>query len=125
MVRFRRKYRSSTSPKNDQINFDFCLCRIKDVNELLEYFLKYWSTHCSSHRKLRKDELFVIIAAVMFSLTFFTTLNIKKFCFFFQSEADVLNLLMNNNGYIKYRVLSCAEVSLVGPLTFLGFVVYL
>jgi len=41
----------------------------------------------------------------------------------FQSVADVLNLLMNDNGYIRYQQLSCAEVFLIVPLTFVGFVI--
>lgn len=35
---------------------------------------------------------------------------------------DVLNLLYNDNGYIKYQQLSRAEVCIIVPLTFVGFV---
>lgn len=41
---------------------------------------------------------------------------------FFESVADVLNLLMNDKGYIRYQQLSRAEVFIIGPLTFVGFI---
>lgn len=42
---------------------------------------------------------------------------------FSHSLVDVLNLLINDNSYITYQRLSRAEVFLIGPLTFVGFVV--
>ncbi|XP_037050323.1 uncharacterized protein LOC119084448 [Bradysia coprophila] len=42
---------------------------------------------------------------------------------FFQSLIDVLNLLINDNGYINYQRLSRAEAFLIGSLTFVGFIV--
>lgn len=47
----------------------------------------------------------------------------RKKVIIFQCAADVLNLLMNDNGFIKYRELSGSEVFLIVPLTFAGFVI--
>lgn len=47
----------------------------------------------------------------------------RKKIVIFQCAADVLNLLMNDNGFIKYRELSSSEVFLILPLTFTGFVI--
>lgn len=46
----------------------------------------------------------------------------KKKNLIFQSIADVLNLLANDNGYIKYQRLSRIESFLIVPLTFVGWV---
>lgn len=63
----------------------------------------------------------ITIVATMLLLTIFRYIQQKKILFF-QSVADVLNLLMNDNGYIKYQRLSIVEVFLIVPLTFMGFV---
>lgn len=40
-----------------------------------------------------------------------------------QSAADVFNLLLNDNGHIKYQQLFRAEIFVVVPLTFVGFII--
>lgn len=62
------------------------------------------------------------IAAVILFLALCRYVKHSKFIFI-GSAADVLNLLMNDNGRIRYQKLSGAEVSLIGPLTFVGFVI--
>lgn len=47
----------------------------------------------------------------------------RKKILLFQCAADVLNLLMNDNGFIKYRQLSGSEAFLIVPLTFAGLVI--
>ncbi len=47
----------------------------------------------------------------------------KKKILFFQSISDVLNLLINDNIYIKYQLLSRAEHIIIVPLTFAGLVI--
>ncbi len=37
--------------------------------------------------------------------------------------ADVINLLMNENGFIRYNQLSHSEIAVIVPLTFIGFIV--
>lgn len=64
----------------------------------------------------------IIIAAVMLFLTACRYIKHQKILFL-QSVTDVLNLLMNDNGYIKYQRLSRAEALVIGPLTFVGFVI--
>lgn len=65
---------------------------------------------------------FITIVAVTLSLTI-TNYVKKKKILFFQCVADVLNLLMNDNASIKYQQLNRADVCLIVPLTFAGFVV--
>lgn len=64
----------------------------------------------------------ISIAAVMLLLTFFRYVKRKKILFF-RSVVDVLNLLINDNGGIKYQNLSRIEAFLIVPLTFAGFVI--
>lgn len=64
----------------------------------------------------------VTIVAVIILLSIFRYIKRKKILFF-QSATDVISLLMNDNGTIDYRQLSCIEICLVVPLTFVGFVV--
>lgn len=64
----------------------------------------------------------VTIVAIMLQLGICRYIK-KRRISLFQSIADVLNLLMNDNGSIKYRQLSYVEVCLVVPLTFTGFVI--
>ncbi len=47
----------------------------------------------------------------------------KKKSLFCQSLSDVLNLLINDNNYIKYQLLSRAENIIIVPLTFAGLVI--
>lgn len=47
----------------------------------------------------------------------------RKKILFLQSTADVLNLLINENGLIKYQRLYRVEVFVIVPLTFVGFIV--
>lgn len=62
------------------------------------------------------------IAVVMLSLCMFRYIKQKKMLFF-RSVTDVLNLLLNDNGYIRYQKLSQIEIYVIIPLTFLGFVI--
>lgn len=55
----------------------------------------------------------------MLVLSFLRYIKRRKL-FFFQSVTDVVNLLMNDNGFIKYQRLSRVEVFLIVPLTFIG-----
>lgn len=64
----------------------------------------------------------VIAIAATTLLLIFIRYNKRKKFLFFQSVTDVLNLLMNDNGYIEYQRLSRVEVSLIVPLTFFGLV---
>lgn len=77
-------------------------------------------------RTVTSDTIFayslITITSVVFLLTFFRYLK-RNEILFFQSAADVLNLLINDNGDIKYQELSRIEVFLIVPLTFVGFVV--
>ncbi len=40
-----------------------------------------------------------------------------------QTAVDVFNLLVNDNGCLRYQRMSSAELFIIGPLTFVGFVV--
>lgn len=62
----------------------------------------------------------ITIAAVISLLTLFRFIKHRKMLLF-KSVADVLNLLMNDNGYIKYQHLYLIELFLIVPLTFVGF----
>lgn len=65
---------------------------------------------------------FLILAGVTVLLIVVRYFNRKKFLFL-ESVLDVLNLLMNDNGSIKYRQLFRGEVFLIVPLTFVGLVI--
>lgn len=64
----------------------------------------------------------VTIATVIFALTIFRYIKNSKVSVF-QTVADVFNILMNDNGCIRYQRLSRAEVLVIGPLTFVGLIV--
>lgn len=64
----------------------------------------------------------ITFVAIIVFLSFLQFKRRKKFRFF-DSTADVLNLLMNDNGYIKYRQLSNPELFVVLPLTFVGLII--
>lgn len=66
--------------------------------------------------------LLLTISGVMTFLAVVRYIKYQKILFF-DSVVDVLNLLMNDNGYINYQQLSYAEVLVIVPLTFVGFVV--
>lgn len=68
------------------------------------------------------DYCLAVVAAVIFSLTFCRYIKQKKLLLL-QSVTDVGNLLMNDNGYIKYGNLSRAESSIIVPLTFVGLII--
>lgn len=77
-------------------------------------------------RTVLSDKFFgyslVVIAVAVLLLTvsrYFKQMRLS----FFESVVDVGNLLMNDNAKIKYRQLSHAEIFLIVPLTFVGFVV--
>ncbi len=62
-----------------------------------------------------------VIAAI--TLTLSTIRYIEQKCFdIFENSVDVLNLLINDNSCIKYQQLSRAEICIIGPLTFVGFI---
>lgn len=75
---------------------------------------------------LTSNELFAycggVLVAMVSILIVCRYVKTKKILFF-QSLWDVLNLLANDNSFIKYQRLSRAETFLIGPLTFVGFVV--
>lgn len=76
-------------------------------------------------RAVTSDKIFVYfliaISVVMLLLLIFRYIKQRK-VLIFQSVADVLNLLMNDNGAIKYMQLSSIEIMLIVPLTFVGLV---
>lgn len=63
----------------------------------------------------------ITVGVVILLLTMFRYIKQKKIRFF-QSVTDVLNLLINDNGYISYQRLSLSECYLIVPLTFVGLV---
>lgn len=76
---------------------------------------------------LTTNELFAYsagtVAATVLTLSACRYIKQKKL-HFSQSLIDVLNLLIiNDNGYINYPRLSCAETFVIIPLTFIGFIV--
>lgn len=77
-------------------------------------------------RTVTSDEFFgysiITIGVVMLLLSIFRYINQKKILFV-QSVADVINLILNDNSYIKYQRLSLAEVFIIVPLTFVGLVI--
>lgn len=77
-------------------------------------------------QSITSGELFVYslitIAAVTVYLSIIRYIKQRKIIFF-QSVADVLNLLLNDNGAIKYQQLSRTEVFIIVPLTFVGFII--
>lgn len=77
-------------------------------------------------RNLVSDKFFSYSLMTMTLLVSFMTFcrYIEKGKFlFFASVTDILNLLMNDNGYIKYQQLSRVEIFVICPLTFVGFVI--
>lgn len=62
-----------------------------------------------------------IVITILF-LSFIRFNRRKKFQFF-ESVCDVLNLLMNDNSFIRYQRLSSIEIMVILPLTFLGLIV--
>lgn len=77
-------------------------------------------------RTLTSDSFFgytlVAIAAIVASLTACRYIKQKRIEFV-ESLLDVVNLLLNDNTSIKYKRLSRAEIFLIAPLTFVGFVI--
>lgn len=65
--------------------------------------------------------LSITIAVIVIFLSFFRFKSRRKF-FFFESVTDVLNLLLNDNGYINYQRLSGIEILCIVPLTFAGLI---
>jgi len=75
---------------------------------------------------LTTNEIFGYCAGAIVSTVFMLILCRyieQKKIFLFQSFRDVVKLLVNDNGTIKYQKLSCSETFIIGPLTFVGFVV--
>ncbi len=64
---------------------------------------------------------FLVVATASMILTVSGYLKTKKILFL-QRFTDVVNLLINDNGAIKYRQLHRADVCLIVPLTFIGFI---
>lgn len=77
-------------------------------------------------KKITSDNFFayslVTISAVWLLLIAFRYIKLKKYLFL-ESACDVVNLLINDNGAIKYRQLSWQEIFIILPLTFSGFVI--
>lgn len=76
-------------------------------------------------RTITSDSFFgyslVAVAALMILLSIFRYIEQKKILIF-QSAADVINLIMNDNGAIKYQKLTRIEACLIIPLTFAGLI---
>ncbi|XP_037041522.1 uncharacterized protein LOC119078153 [Bradysia coprophila] len=64
----------------------------------------------------------IAIIAASLLLTINAFLKTKK-VFLLQKVVDVVNLLMNDNDTINYAQLSCAELLVIVPLTFVGLIV--
>lgn len=64
----------------------------------------------------------IVIVSTMALLSYFRYMK-HKTILFFKSAADVANLLMNDNGAIKYHLLPRIEAFLLVPLTFVGLVI--
>lgn len=64
----------------------------------------------------------ITFLSIMLLLSVFRYIKHKKVVFV-QGVADVVNLLMNDNSYIQYNQLSRAEMFLIVPLTFAGFII--
>lgn len=64
---------------------------------------------------------FVVIAAASLLLTISGYWQTKKISFR-QSVGDVINLLLNDNGSIRYGQLHCADIYVAVPLTFNGLI---
>lgn len=62
------------------------------------------------------------IIAVIVVLSIIRSVKQKKIIFW-QCVCDVLNLIMNDNGHIKYQQLYRMEIILIVPLTFVGLIV--
>lgn len=76
-------------------------------------------------RTLTSDIFFVhslIIIAVVILLLYICRYIEQKKILFFKSVVDICNLLMNDNGYIKYQLLSHSECFLIVPFTFAGLI---
>lgn len=63
----------------------------------------------------------IVIVTVILLLSFFRYIKRKKFLFV-QSAVDVVNLLMSDNGAIKYPLLNRLEGFLIVPFTFVGLI---
>lgn len=63
----------------------------------------------------------ITVIGAMFLLIIIRYVSHKKLQLF-QSVADILNLLMNDNGAIKYPMLTTIEACLLVPLTFVGLI---
>lgn len=64
----------------------------------------------------------IMIAAIIISLSLFRFKRQKKILVL-NSIVDVFNLLMNDNGNIKYQRLSGTELMIIVPLTFAGLII--
>lgn len=65
-----------------------------------------------------------IIFTIVLTIVLLTLIRYKgeKNTSIFQSGSEILYLLMNENGFIRYQLRSFPEVSLLVPLTFAGFI---
>ncbi len=66
--------------------------------------------------------IFIAIAVIITFLIFFRYRRLRKFVIF-RSVADVLNLLISDNTYIRYQRLNDIEVLVIVPLTFAGLII--
>lgn len=62
---------------------------------------------------------FVAVLVVLVLIRYVT----QKKLLISQTMADVINLLMNDNGFIRYNQLCHSEIAVIDPLTFTGLVV--
>ncbi len=67
--------------------------------------------------------LFLIVIAVIIVILCVIRYKKEKKMQFFECVTDVLNLLMNDNGNVKYQKLSHLEGFIIVPLTFVGLVI--
>lgn len=86
-----------------------------------------YATFTTYLRAIATDHFFgfllTTILATVFVLTIFRYIKARKM-FFFQSAADVLNVLLVNDNYnIEYQRLSRVEAFIMIPLTFGGFII--
>lgn len=65
----------------------------------------------------------IISTVALIAVLIFIRCVKRKRLLILQSSADVFNLLLNDNGNINYRQISRAEVFVIVPLTFVGFII--
>lgn len=110
--------------QNDPRNLNMYHMHIRPVVIVVPEALPY--SEFSAYLKTITSDIFftyflILIASVIVMLSVFRYKKHNK-SVFFQSVTDVVNLLMNDNGYIEYGLLSRYEAFLIVPLTFIGLI---